>query len=1233
MACKSDSVQLKLLDRKEVLTLPSLENCEELWRFAAKTILGVKPGALEIFGIKHGDHWLGPCDKIPKADKPLLELRLRFKTPHPERLRDVDKAAFRYYYSQVRHDLDHGIVLKTIARDIIKEINAKSAKWYVPVMSSNSDQEAGLAKKKRVKFLTTIVSVVSLNIVIDILVTKQDKKEVLKNFDSYIPKEIWANAAEKKLVGLRELKQTTLKIVDPLLSNAVSVDQLKLEFLNQIEANFKDYYLEIYPVIFQSLDRKEAESLKIKIVPPFKLKKPPRDENEAYLAILASEHREETQVCNIEEICNISISEKDEEVNIELARKNGVPLYLIVKDAKAAWSLLTTLTGYYRLCEKWIFCLCPNVIYPSLSKLLEANVHGPVDFQFVLEKFKASPERQQAGTFLVRQSCIDHYTYFLDYVFVSAVTEQGITERSLRVVHIIRSKETGTFSLNKQDLGAEMVKLEECYNDLKALIKDISGPLGLKTCLHPSEYDRAATLLICRSDTALSNDIIGQDKNLLQQKVFLPLASLQRIENVPVMKGRFTKVWKAQWSKGSKEKKAVAIKQLKHNDSHLLPFMQMCNNAMLWDDSTLIKVYGATLAIKESPIALVMEYLPLGPMNVYLQNRNQDIPKEDLLESAVSLARALLHLEEQKIVHSNIRLRNVLVASHAPDAGLKVKLGDPGLADYSRSEEVHWLSFELLIDSCPTPSKCTLKGDVWAFATTLWELFSYGDLPQLDLVFSKEQYLNGHRLAMPRSLQGELSTVYGVMQGCWYPLPEVRSSPHTILRDLNQLLYKVFNAKKVHTYVPVSEYVASSPEHSVKTAMTSAGGSSNDTVIYLSSEESSNASRSPEMPQRGSASQYNTSFYSSDDNLQRFGDMPHLAPLFTNLMNRWRIGESSTNLISDSRSASSMGGFSTVASFRSQSTMQTSISSLSTLTSQYSVSVYQINEAQIRLNKDRPLGEGNFGIVYKGVWTKTNEEWEEVAVKMLKDFNDPSSEKEIERELNMMRRLNHENIVRIHGVFSVADTGNTAFAMEFVREGSLDNYLRTHKNHLKVPQQLFIFADNICNGMIYLSREGIIHRDLAARNILVATEECVKISDFGLARQPQGKDYYTMSSHTNIPVKWMAVESLTHGIFHKPSDVWSFGVVLWEMFTFGASPCLEKCEDFFKVEQSDEVIKAQMQAWIQYLHEGARFPKPELCPTILYSEVMLHCWNHDANNRPSFEVLQRHLERIEKQVT
>ena len=109
----------------------------------------------------------------------------------------------------------------------------------------------------------------------------------------------------------------------------------------------------------------------------------------------------------------------------------------------------------------------------------------------------------------------------------------------------------------------------------------------------------------------------------------------------------------------------------------LQPFMDMCAQAMLWNDSTLIKIHGATLATPGNPMALVMDYLPHGPLNRFLQSHKDSVEKEDLLEAAVSLARALLHLEELNVVHGNIRLRNVLVA-HYGEEGLKVKLGDPG---------------------------------------------------------------------------------------------------------------------------------------------------------------------------------------------------------------------------------------------------------------------------------------------------------------------------------------------------------------------------------------------------------------------------------------------------------------------------------------------------------------------------------------------------------------------------
>ena len=116
----------------------------------------------------------------------------------------------------------------------------------------------------------------------------------------------------------------------------------------------------------------------------------------------------------------------------------------------------------------------------------------------------ATPERQELGSYLLRRSPDNHFTYFLHYVIdstsVSGVSEQGITEKSLKVVHILQSEETGQFSVIKKDIenSDNLQHVEECYNSIGALVKDIIGPLALKTCLHPSEYDRSPTLLICR---------------------------------------------------------------------------------------------------------------------------------------------------------------------------------------------------------------------------------------------------------------------------------------------------------------------------------------------------------------------------------------------------------------------------------------------------------------------------------------------------------------------------------------------------------------------------------------------------------------------------------------------------------------------------------------------------------------------------------------------------------------
>ena len=148
-------------------------------------------------------------------------------------------------------------------------------------------------------------------------------------------------------------------------------------------------------------------------------------------------------------------------------------------------------------------------------------------------------------------------------------------------------------------------------------------------------------------------------------------------------------------------------------------------------------------------------------------------------------------------------------------------------------------------------------------------------------------------------------------------------------------------------------------------------------------------------------------------------------------------------------------------------------------------SIYQLDDSHVEYNKEFPLGEGNFGVVYKGVRTKSDGDWEEVAIKEIKETDTMSSQAhdDMEREVNLMKKLSHENIVKIRGV--LADGANTIIVMEFIREGSLDRYLVVNKLNIDYPKQLFVYAQNIVDGMEYLGQNNIIHRDLAARNILV----------------------------------------------------------------------------------------------------------------------------------------------------
>ncbi|KAM9501828.1 non-receptor tyrosine-protein kinase TNK1 isoform 2-T2 [Clarias gariepinus] len=250
------------------------------------------------------------------------------------------------------------------------------------------------------------------------------------------------------------------------------------------------------------------------------------------------------------------------------------------------------------------------------------------------------------------------------------------------------------------------------------------------------------------------------------------------------------------------------------------------------------------------------------------------------------------------------------------------------------------------------------------------------------------------------------------------------------------------------------------------------------------------------------------------------------------------------------------------------------------------------------------LGSGNFGVVKKAEWHAPNGQVLPVAVKSLRNnmSRDADLVTEFLQEVTTMQSLDHPNIIRLYGVVL---TQPLKMVTELAVVGALYDILRMRRGNFSLAR-LWFFSTQIAAGMEYLESRHFIHRDLAARNVLLASKDLVKIGDFGLMRVLGfDKDHYIMGAHRRIPFAWCAPESLRVGFFSHASDVWMYGVTLWEMFTYCEEPWLGLSgrQILFRVER-----------------EGERLPKPPDCPQEIYG-LMRKCWACNPAERPTFAQL------------
>uniref|UniRef100_A0A8C2J1U3 Focal adhesion kinase 1 n=1 Tax=Cyprinus carpio TaxID=7962 RepID=A0A8C2J1U3_CYPCA len=265
---------------------------------------------------------------------------------------------------------------------------------------------------------------------------------------------------------------------------------------------------------------------------------------------------------------------------------------------------------------------------------------------------------------------------------------------------------------------------------------------------------------------------------------------------------------------------------------------------------------------------------------------------------------------------------------------------------------------------------------------------------------------------------------------------------------------------------------------------------------------------------------------------------------------------------------------------------------------------YEIQRDRIELG--RCIGEGQFGDVHQGVYISPENPALSVAIKTCKNCTSDSVREKFLQEALTMRQFDHPHIVKLIGII----TENPVWIiMELCTLGELRSFLQIRKYNLDLSA-LILFAYQLSTALAYLESKRFVHRDIAARNVLVSSTDCVKLGDFGLSRYMEDSSYYK-ASKGKLPIKWMAPESINFRRFTSASDVWMFGVCMWEILMFGIKP--------FQGVKNNDVIGR--------IENGERLAMPQNCPPTLYS-LMTKCWAYDPSKRPRFTELKTQLSTI-----
>ncbi|XP_076088168.1 tyrosine-protein kinase JAK1-like isoform X1 [Mytilus galloprovincialis] len=685
----------------------------------------------------------------------------------------------------------------------------------------------------------------------------------------------------------------------------------------------------------------------------------------------------------------------------------------------------------------------------------------------------------------------------------------------------------------------------------------------------------------------------------------------------------------------SSQRQQVAVKVLKEDR-----YQSVMENEEFRNEAELMSTLrhdNIVRFIGVSDNMLVMEYIEKGCMRDYLKKKKKEknmLSVTKILRICADIADGMAYLSSKRILHCDLAARNVLLSSE-----IRAKISDFGLAKlldkekdyYKRSENKNlpawWCSPEAL-----SHRKFSHKADVWSYGVVLWEGFTHSDSPK---VCSEVKHLmssinGGKRLPKPDLCPAD---VYTLMNLCWRHKPEERPDFSEVHKRCRELIY-IHQQNREETAVARRETVSSNNQsYSQNTESNSSQSDrSSQRVVSDSSNQSEELSEAKEVhlehKDKIKETVHNISSQAKLLNKKPIDN----APKDTNNSDEkipgpiTRSPETKTRTVThNSKALLSLSIPNSAAPSHQTGPASASPSPPRPTVSGHQMGVvgtslpptplvlmppatiplnYLLEKKCIHYNDNNLLGAGNFGVVYKGTLRKNGRDIN-VAIKTLKEKS-VNSKEEIETEVKILEDLDHPNIVKFYG-FCRTDC---LLVMELVDNGTLVKHLQKCK-HEKVDletKKLLNLCLGVAEGMKYLAERSIIHCDLAGRNVLLTNDLTTKISDFGLAKLLQEKAYYRRSGDKKMNVHWCSPEFFQERKLSTQSDIWSYGIVLWEIFSYGKHPNI--CGTDTEMNKIAEFI----------INKGCHLEKPEQCPDHVYL-LMKDCWQMEPKQRPSFSGL------------